>query len=147
MMGMQLLQRVSNDSLAAIILPEPQKLPPRSFIWPLISLNAFFYRSMDGNGVVTGPSLLEAGDSEYVALTRLGIKPKVNLSLISISARSRPGKGLTGFGIDQIALWNECFRSDVNLEWLFEIFGSFNIVVFKIIDQIEFNKIGIARTS
>ena len=76
-MGMQLLQRVSNDSLAAIILPEPQKLPPRSFIWPLISLNAFFYRSMDGNGVVTGPSLLEAGDSEYVALTRLGIKPKV----------------------------------------------------------------------
>ena len=111
-MGMQLLQRVSNDSLAAIILPEPQKLPPRSFIWPLISLNAFFYRSMDGNGVVTGPSLLEAGDSEYVALTRLGIQPKVNLSLISISARSRPGKGLTGFGIDQIALWNECFRSD-----------------------------------
>ena len=146
-MGMQLLQRVSNDSLAAIILPEPQKLPPRSFIWPLISLNAFFYRSMDGNGVVTGPSLLEAGDSEYVALTRLGIKPKVNLSLISISARSRPGKGLTGFGIDQIALWNECFRSDVNLEWLFEIFGSFNIVVFKIIGQIEVTKIGIARTS
>ena len=82
---------------------------------------------MDGNGVVTGPSLLEASDSEYVALTSLSIQPKVNLSLISISARSRPGKGLTGFGIDQIALWNKCFRSDVNLQWLFEIFGSFNI--------------------
>ena len=146
-MGVPPLQRVSNDSLAAIILHEPQQLPPRSFIWPLISLNAFFYRSMDGNGVVTGSSLLEAGDSEYVALTSLGIKRKVDLSLISISARSRPGKGLTGFGIDQIALWNKCFRSDVNLEWLFEIFGSFNIVVFKIIGQIEFTKIGIARTS
>ena len=147
MVGMPLLQKVSKDSLATMILLEPQKLPPRSFIWPLISLNAFLYRSMDGDSVVTGPSLLEAGDSEYVGLTSLSIKRKVNLSLISISARSRPGKGLTGFGIDQIALWNECFRSDVNLEWLFEIFGSFNIVVFKIIDQIEFNKIGIARTS
>ncbi len=94
-------KRCAAFATAKILSPKSSCLatepPPRSFIWPLISLNAFFYRSMDGNSVVTGPSLLEAGDSEYVALTSLSIKAKVNLSLISISARSRPGKSLTGF--------------------------------------------------